>query len=1034
MYVNGSEEFNKAIDDTINTALHHRLVFTDDNSVIESISKLNGYISSNNTSELQIGTTNMSYVEVEAYTDKILTGREFRLESGTKLEDGTYEYAPIGYFTVQKPDGDLDVQAFKAFDRMQKLERPYSSSLTEPTTTDLVVEEICSMCGVTLATPIKNPIAIEKNLQGYTCREVLGYIAGLHAKFACFDRFGELNLRWYSETPIEKKIGVIWSFTKSQEDFAAEKIEIAKDSETKYTSGSGFKTVFHSNPLATQEITNSIMATLNGFTYNASSIEMLDDIRLDPWDVIKVTYLDGNTYLVPCMAITQNFSDGSTVIQAYAKSDTENEYRFTGPTIQYLNRMAMELLVANRVIATKVDAEYVQSHAITTDNLDAIKAEIQELIVDEIDGKYADIHLANIDILDVGQFFADSGLVKDMTIVNGKVTGVLDSVTINANSITSGTLTTDRLVIRGTDKSIVYELNNIDGALQAKDVNTLNGEIITPRTINADKIIAQSITANELATESITSDKIKAGAITAEKLAVDAIMSNNYVEDATGSFLNLEDGSFDSKYLKWDEYGKATITDLKVLNSLDVGSGGVYADYISRPTQWYMRANKYTGGYMSDIIRIGFETWDSLDNPTEVIDDTVVMSVYGGYDYGVEFPIVVNAKKLKLYQMEAYEERDRETGAVLSRSGSIGTNSGRFPDAYISNLVVDNLNVDGSYRSGKGNIYANGLIRAKTELISQGTLSVEKESYLQGNTTVSGQLIAEQGMYVHDTGLNSWGTAGYIVLARLNVRGNWLSGEHIRFRVKGLTQSGEIIIALSNVSTPTATTVSSFTRTGNLPPMYYVLTVGTSSVTVEIIAYKQTYQDFVVVNYEAGSNVRSKVDFTFPSTFESTLRSGAVAATEGIDYFENAYATNDVVAGYGTTSQQSLLVAGAVAQHHGSGKITAWSSDNLTATVTLDQCPCIDNTSPSFFNISTSAVGSSNATIHSFGIYNRLRGAYYDIYKANSGPGSLIPKGWSGETQLDGEVMKMTALTMTAGNTGVATSFPVGTTVYVSLF
>lgn len=712
MYVNGSEEFNKAIDDTVNTALHHRLVFTDDNSVIESISKLNGYISSNNTSELQIGTTNMSYVEVEAYTDKILTGREFRLESGAKLEDGTYEYAPIGYFTVQKPDGDVDVQTFKAFDRMQKLERPYSSSLTEPTTTDKILVEICEICRVTLATPIPTPIEIAKIPQGYTCREVLGYIAGLHAKFACFDRFGELNLRWYSETPIEKKIGVIWSFTRSQENFTVEKIEIAKDGETKYTSGSGFKTVFHSNPLATQEITNSIMATLNGFTYNASSIEMLDDIRLDPWDVIKVTYLDGNTYLVPCMAITQNFSDGSTIVQAYAKSDTENEYRFTGPTIQYLNRMATELLVANRVIATKVDAEYVQSHAITTDNLNAITANITNLVVDKIDGKYADIHLANIDILDVGQFFADSGLVKNMTIVEGKVTGVLDSVTINANSITSGTLTTDRLVIRGTDKSIVYELNNIDGALQAKDVDTLNGEIVTPRTINADRIIAQSITANELATESITSDKIKAGAITAEKLAVDAIMSNNYVADATGSFLNLEDGSFDSKYLKWDEYGKATITDLKVLNSLDFGSG-VYPDYISRPTQWYMRANKYTGGYMSDIIRIGFETWDSLDNPTEVIDDTVVMSVYGGHTYGVEFPYNVHAKYLSVYELQPYEVLDRETGAVLERKGSIGINTARFPTAYIGKITTDSITVDGLGGYGDGSIYAAGFIQGE---------------------------------------------------------------------------------------------------------------------------------------------------------------------------------------------------------------------------------------------------------------------------------------------------------------------------------
>lgn len=745
MYVNGSEEFNKAIDDTVNTALHHRLVFTDDNSVIESISKLNGYISSNNTSELQIGTTNMSYVEVEAYTDKILTGREFRLESGAKLEDGTYEYAPIGYFTVQKPDGDLDIQTFKAFDRMQKLERPYSSSLTEPTTTDKILVEICEICRVTLATPIPTPIEVAKIPQGYTCREVLGYIAGLHAKFACFDRFGELNLRWYSETPIEKKIGVIWSFTRSQEDFTVEKIEIAKDGETKYTSGSGFKTVFHSNPLATQEITNSIMATLNGFTYNASSIEMLDDIRLDPWDVIKVTYLDGNTYLVPCMAITQNFSDGSTVIEAYAKSDTENEYRFTGPIIQYLNRMAMELLVANRVIATKVDAEYVKSHAITTDNLDAIKAEIQELIVDEIDGKYADIHLANIDILDVGQFFADSGLVKNMTIVNGKVTGVLDSVTINANSITSGTLTTDRLVIRGTDKSIVYELNNIDGALQAKDVDTLNGEIITPRTINADKIIAQSITANELATESITSDKIKAGAITAEKLAVDAITSNNYVADATGSFLNLEDGSFNSKYLKWDEYGKATITDLKVLNSLDVGSGGVYADYIGRPTQWYMRANKYTGGFMSDIIHIGFETWDSLDNPTEIIEDTVVMSVYGGYDYGVEFPVTVHAKNLGVYNLMPYETRDKETGDLLERKGSIGANTRRFPTAYIGTITTDSLNVDGLGGYGNGSISATGYIQSKTELISKGTLTVDGIAYLNSDVYAVGDVIAGHG-------------------------------------------------------------------------------------------------------------------------------------------------------------------------------------------------------------------------------------------------------------------------------------------------
>ena len=913
MYTQGSVEFNQIIETPNNKAIKSRLVLLDDNTIIDKIKSLILY-SASCSQELQIGTTNMAYIDAEVESNLILTNREVRLECGVELSDGTVEYIPMGVFTIQKPQGDIDFVKFTANDRMQKFDYPYSSTLTYPTTDKAMLEELATMCGVALATNIDNPITIDKALDGYTRREVLGYIAGLHGKFACFNRNGELAMKWYNtDSPITKNIGLIWGFEKSDEDFTVSKIEVAKNNETTLTSGNGYGVVQHSNPLATQEIVNDLFTSLNGFTYNASVVDILDDIRLDLGDVIKVTYLDGKDYLVPCMSIKQDFTQGSTNIESFAKSDTENTYRFTGPTINYLNRMATELLLANRVIATKVDAEYVNSHAITTDNLDAIKAEIQTLIVDEIDGKYADIHLANIDILDVGQFFADSGIVRDMVIVDGKVTGVLDSVTINANNITSGTLTTDRLVIRGTNKSIVYELNNIDGALQAKDVDTLNGEIITPRTINADRIIAESITANELATESITSDKIVAGAITAEKLAVDAIMSNNYVADATGSFLNLEDGSFDSKYLKWDEYGKATITDLKVLNSLDVGSGGVYPDFIGRPTQWYMRANKYTGGYMSDIIHIGFETWDSLDNPTQIIDDTVVMSVYGGGQYGVEFPITVNAKNLNVYQMRAYEEKDKETGDILSRSGSIGVISSRFPKAYINEIKCDDLNVDGSYQSGKGNINAQGYIRATKELISKGNLTVDGITTLNGNTTVKGKLVAEQGSFVHDTGLNNWGTAGYIVLARLEVKGNWLSNEEMRFEVKGISQYGEVVIRFSNVEDPLSTPVLGLEITGNLPTTYYSLTKGTSSVTVDIIMTKQHYQEFVVVNYLAGGNLKGKVGFSFPNIFESTLRSGAVGCTGGTDYFQdinaakNVYAKGDIYAGYGTTLQASLL-------------------------------------------------------------------------------------------------------------------------------
>lgn len=81
-----------------------------------------------------------------------------------------------------------------------------------------------------------------------------------------------------------------------------------------------------------------------------------------------------------------------------------------------------------------------------------------------------------------------------------------------------------------------------EGALVAEqmiaDQTTIDGGIITTGYISADRIAASSITA--------------------DKIATDAIKSRNYVANSTGSFLNLKDGSFDSKYLKWDASGNIT--------------------------------------------------------------------------------------------------------------------------------------------------------------------------------------------------------------------------------------------------------------------------------------------------------------------------------------------------------------------------------------------------------------------------------------------------------------------------------------------
>ncbi len=183
------------------------------------------------------------------------------------------------------------------------------------------------------------------------------------------------------------------------------------------------------------------------------------------------------------------------------------------------------------------DIANLKSTMITADNLRTEIAKIGYLTADEADIRYLTVSTANatflhadmsdMDIAKIQTLFATAGIVSDMTIKDGHITGVLDSVTVNANSITTGTLSVDRLVIRGSEKSLVYELNNISGALQAKSVDTLNGEILTQRTITADKLVAKSITSNEIKAGTITSDEIAAGTIKAANINVTDLVGNS---------------------------------------------------------------------------------------------------------------------------------------------------------------------------------------------------------------------------------------------------------------------------------------------------------------------------------------------------------------------------------------------------------------------------------------------------------------------------------------------------------------------------
>ena len=149
--------------------------------------------------------------------------------------------------------------------------------------------------------------------------------------------------------------------------------------------------------------------------------------------------------------------------------------------------------------------------------------------------QYAKIDLANIAQGSITTAMLGTAVVGTTQIADGSITDA-KIVELTANKINAGTLSVERLEIRGSSNSIVYALNDITGALQSQNVDTLNGEILTPRSITADRIVANAITANEIAAKTITANEINVTDLFAQDITATGTIRGVKLEGATGSF------------------------------------------------------------------------------------------------------------------------------------------------------------------------------------------------------------------------------------------------------------------------------------------------------------------------------------------------------------------------------------------------------------------------------------------------------------------------------------------------------------------
>ena len=227
-----------------------------------------------------------------------------------------------------------------------------------------------------------------------------------------------------------------------------------------------------------------------------------------------------------------------------------------------------------RAVDGKIDT--LSSKAITTENLSAKVAALGYLSAESADLKYANIKLSNIEVADIATLFAEVGLIDRATIVEGHITGFLDSVEVNAANITAGTLVADRILLKG-ENGLLYSLNNL-GELQSKTVDTLDGYILTDRTVNADKIVAKSITASELDVEKVFADsavikKIFSQDVTATGTITGATLkgANAEIDNGLIGGFNIKEDGISKAYTK----SSSGASEKQDSYELDISSNGI---------------------------------------------------------------------------------------------------------------------------------------------------------------------------------------------------------------------------------------------------------------------------------------------------------------------------------------------------------------------------------------------------------------------------------------------------------------------------
>ena len=228
-----------------------------------------------------------------------------RMILGSASSDQDVAYVPCGLFIVDTPPRKLSTISISALDYMVLFDREVNASaLSFPIHVDALIQKICSICNVTLATDVSvlpnhyfSIGGLPDTNQKLTYRQLLQWCAQLTGTCAFMDGNGRLVLKWYEQTGVTITASERYSSDMLENDITITGFTCDDGKGNTYLSGTADYTLdlsdcgFLTN--AYEGVLKELQAARGGFAYRPYSATIKSAPYLFPLDMIRYKDKDG---------------------------------------------------------------------------------------------------------------------------------------------------------------------------------------------------------------------------------------------------------------------------------------------------------------------------------------------------------------------------------------------------------------------------------------------------------------------------------------------------------------------------------------------------------------------------------------------------------------------------------------------------------------------------------------------------------------------------------------------------------------------